>query len=736
MALINRVVVAIGLALLAAGSALASGPFFAEPVFVSTIGRNPTAPTAFFEGRLDIIPRDLSPRFYVAAWRALNGKPFSKAQAQALLPKPCCEDELDQLVDDWQKARKLVTDKAPADVRTGYVTMTDQGPAYTDVCSQDALRVATRTLRQRIRDHGARDRWVLDWLAAQDTVFAICGGARAEPKVPDGAPAWLVRDRAYQIAAAHFYLNRFDEAAAEFGRIAGDAESPWRGLSAYLVVRSLLRKADALPDAQAGPALQAARDQAEKVLADSSLAEYHDATRNLLRRILLASDPVEAGKQFEARLSTTDATDYLLQDIIDYRASKTMGNHPMGRWVLVMSSPASTKPDDDPSLTFWREQRSLPWLVAAMTAKLEDRQLIDELIAASRQVDKTSPAYVHLLYHRIRLLILSDRRGEAAKELDGVDFAAMDIPTRNQFLGLRMASARTTDEFFRSSQRRVFYFWNVDFENGDPVAPPFKRGKSLNAEVTWREELYRPDAVYFDQDAADVFNDCLDLPTQVNLLRGHNWPAHLRRQLAIFAFTRAVALQRIATAQSLAADLAAALPELQEPLEALRQSQSNEERLFLMALAALRLPGGSIVLRPGLGYRIGPTYVGDYGPRWWGEYDVEHFNTQPGDGGPSPAQTCGAPFIAQAAFDAAQAERKQLARIGSAATYLGNIVLRYAAKHPDDARVPEALHLAVRATRYGDPDKTVSLGAYNLLHRKYPASPWTKKTPFWYGDDK
>jgi hypothetical protein len=85
-------------------------------------------------------------------------------------------------------------------------------------------------------------------------------------------------------------------------------------------------------------------------------------------------------------------------------------------------------------------------------------------------------------------------------------------------------------------------------------------------------------------------------------------------------------------------------------------------------------------------------------------------------------------------FDAARAERQQLGRVGSAPRYLGTIVLRYAAKHPDDARVPEALHLAVRATRYGEPDKNVSLNAYNLLHRKYPASPWTKKTPFWYGE--
>lgn len=719
-------------------AAWASGPFFAEAVFVSTIGLNPSAPTAFFQGRLDIVPRDLSPKFYVAAWRALDGKPFDADQAKALLGLPCCDLDsgMDGAFDQWQAAHQAVAGKPAGAVATGRWDNQPGRPGYIPVCGEDAMRVAARTLRQRAQSHGAKDPWVLDWLAGQDKVFAACGGAKTEPPMPAAAPDWLKRDRAYQIAAAHFYQGRFDQAAEEFGRIAADPDSPWRSLAAYLVARVLARKADANSPARPDlAAYQAARAAAEKVLADPGLADRHDATRNLLRRILLASDPVEAGRQFETRLTTTTAADYLLQDIVDYRASKTMGDHPMGRWVQIMSSPPPTTPDDDPALAYWRQQHSLPWLVAAMTGKLEDRQTIDELIAASRQVDRQSPAYIHLLYHRIRLLIVSDRRAAAAQELDGADFAAMDIPTRNQFLALRVAVARTPEEFFRAAPRRVFYFWNAGFDSDQPLAPPLKRSlKDVNPEITWRPELYRNDPAYFDQDAVDVFNDCLSLPAQASLLRGQDWPPHLRRQLAIFVFVRAVALQRIDMAQSLAGDLAAALPELGDTLTALRQSQSNEERLFLMALVALRLPGGSIVLRPGLGYRIGPTYVGEYGPRWWGEDDIAHFQTQPGDGGPSPAQTCGAPFIARATFDAAQAEARRLGGIGTAASYLGNIVLRYAARHPDDARVPQALHLAVRATRYGEPDKKVSLDAYNLLHKRYADSAWARKTPFWYGE--
>lgn len=58
--------------------------------------------------------------------------------------------------------------------------------------------------------------------------------------------------------------------------------------------------------------------------------------------------------------------------------------------------------------------------------------------------------------------------------------------------------------------------------------------------------------------------------------------------------------------------------------------------------------------------------------------------------------------------------------------------------HPDDKDAPEALALTVRATRYGCnvekgvAQKTVSKQAFELLHRLYPKSPWTAKTPYYY----
>jgi hypothetical protein len=55
----------------------------------------------------------------------------------------------------------------------------------------------------------------------------------------------------------------------------------------------------------------------------------------------------------------------------------------------------------------------------------------------------------------------------------------------------------------------------------------------------------------------------------------------------------------------------------------------------------------------------------------------------------------------------------------------------------DEQYLPETLYLAIRATRYGcrrpDDNGNTSLAAFNILHQRYPQSPWTKRTPYWFG---
>jgi len=86
---------------------------------------------------------------------------------------------------------------------------------------------------------------------------------------------------------------------------------------------------------------------------------------------------------------------------------------------------------------------------------------------------------------------------------------------------------------------------------------------------------------------------------------------------------------------------------------------------------------------------------------------------------------------------AAERERKSLDALGAAPNYIAQQVIQWANRTPADPRVPEALHLAVKTTRYGCTDKDSgrwSKAAFDLLHRKYPNTTWAKKTPHWFKD--
>jgi hypothetical protein len=83
----------------------------------------------------------------------------------------------------------------------------------------------------------------------------------------------------------------------------------------------------------------------------------------------------------------------------------------------------------------------------------------------------------------------------------------------------------------------------------------------------------------------------------------------------------------------------------------------------------------------------------------------------------------------------AQQEQEKVTRTGFAPNYLTTEVLAFAKQHPEDPRVPPALHLAVRATRCGctNPATTrLSEAAFNLLHKQYPKSEWAEKTKYHY----
>ena len=80
-------------------------------------------------------------------------------------------------------------------------------------------------------------------------------------------------------------------------------------------------------------------------------------------------------------------------------------------------------------------------------------------------------------------------------------------------------------------------------------------------------------------------------------------------------------------------------------------------------------------------------------------------------------------------------ELKRLLEVGSAPTFLGGAVADYVGRHRSDQRNPEALYLAVRASRYGYRDARTtaqSRRCFQLLHKNYAKSSFAAKTPYYY----
>ncbi|MEP7353234.1 MAG: hypothetical protein ABI824_08395, partial [Acidobacteriota bacterium] len=125
-----------------------------------------------------------------------------------------------------------------------------------------------------------------------------------------------------------------------------------------------------------------------------------------------------------------------------------------------------------------------------------------------------------------------------------------------------------------------------------------------------------------------------------------------------------------------------------------------------------------------------PNELSNYRDNWWCAGSAPDYYRTP-EKVPVPV----AEFLAPAIREEADAEWKQLAAVPTGPNWLGAQTLAFAEKNPNDPRIPEALYRVVRATRLGCSDRATgdfSKRAFDLLHRRYPTSEWTKKTPFWF----
>jgi len=743
--------VAVALVLVIPNAIYGCGPWFDEAIFTSS-SEPQTSEEEFAAGKLGIVLPTMRRSYLIVAYRALNGMKLNEQQQKDAMDvwnrnmgpgSPLVGD--DRTVSEaWERAREQVTGAAQLKPVSMYATVAkDQPYQFFLNCPEDAFKAAEGTLKARVEKYGAGSPVVKDWLTAQDQVFANCDGKAGEvPAKLESADPLLRADRNYQIAAALFYQQRYDEAAEAFEAVAKDAASPWAPYGGYLAARAMVRKAT-LSSSEYGKfgmaGLRAAQTKLDELVQDPHAAVTHSAAERLLEYVRFRTEPEKRVAELEQMMSKPDPGPEFKQHLWDYVLLISQGEQAedLSDWIKTiyteptyehpLGAPHSDAPQDAKhALAKWQEKKSMPWLIAALHLADPNGADTAELLKAAGQVPAASPAYLSVRYYALRLMAGGKEQDAARKELD----ALLSRPEGELAHGTRN---------LLNDERQKLSVSFADFLSHAAEVPAQIGWDMGGVDVAANPDLDESERAKQDKGKA-FFNDysgqVLAQKLPVNLLmesaKSAQLPASLRREVTRSTWTRATVLGNLAAADELQPVLAELDKPLWKAMEPYRSAKTDEEKRFAAALVTLENPGLSPYVRTGLlrGTTLGE--IDNFRDNWWCEPLKDEGQRVRRDRDPSVPPPA---FLTEG--ERGQLER-ELAKLGDAAVapnILSEEVLAYANSHPSDARVPEALHLAVQATRYGCTDKETthwSEKAFRLLHGRYPKSEWAEKSKYHY----
>jgi hypothetical protein len=398
------------------------------------------------------------------------------------------------------------------------------------------------------------------------------------------------------------------------------------------------------------------------------------------------------------------------------------------------------------ALTRWQQTHAVPWLIAALVKGNAGDADLDALMGAAAAVADDSPAHDSAAFNRARLLLATGRVQEARSLIDKELRRVPQPPnqTRNLYLGLRWRLALSFDEFLKfAPQEPVAYedgsgSWGGMFCNGDNCGSTPEQNQTT--------------AALFDTEVAATLNQRMPLALLTRAAQNGLFPENLRRALLTSTWSRTAILGDSARARDLGRQLGQEFPAAAVPLSEYAASADDSSREFAAVFAMLHFPGMRPYVNAGVLRETPLAKIDVYRDNWWGEDVGGRMGKQNFENGcgawsqwkeqniaaetPAPTLTPAWPrFLSPPERNAADLEWNRLRRLGPAPNYFGRVVLAWAKAHPNDPRVPEALHLQVRSSRYGCNNQDtghLSRQAFELLHRQYGRTQWAAKTPHWF----
>ena len=718
---------------------LACGPNFEPEVF--TPGSHPEDPRVFATGKLGILQARYWQADKIVAYRYLIGGHLSPTeQAVYNPPLPSASNlswqaqrqaEQEQTATSrWVTARARFTRQtlasAPSPDRTIEIPRPGFAERITQLnCPDNAFETAITTLQARAQSWGPQDAGLQDWIAGQDAVFSNCSEPGTEPQpAPAHATQLLRQDRAYQIAAAHFYAMRYDQSIAAFASIAQDTSSPWSRWGQYLAARAEIRKASStVPFADWGERaefdlslLKSAQERLQRA-AQTSDPQIHHAAMEEISFVNVRLEPQKHLNEASTALAGPSPDPDFARHLNDLRFladHNVTGDTDPLLW-MGLADEAHQKVDP---LKRWTANHSNPWLISALAAAVPNDPETSMLIAAAAKLPADSPAYASAIYHYVDLLLQTGQREQARqqastllKALNGSGMAG----SRNAVLALRMLTAPTFAAFLEDAPRTVMQSGSTS----QAAAVLLCDGRTSSAAVCVKQI---PSA-QFDQDAALVFNQQLPLALWVQATNAHTLPQNLTQAIAWAGWVRAIALHEDGLAQQLA-----------PLLPATARATARDSTGFPATLAMLRNPGLRPYIEQGVQRSASYSELDSFRDNWWCRNAGDGSDPAVDGSAALSRPTLVPTFLTPDEQEAARTQAAALNQLPNGVAWLGRRAIDYVQAHPDDPNAAESLALTVRATRYGcySPPKAISKEAFQLLHQRYPTSPWTAKTPYFY----
>ncbi len=681
---------------------------------------------------------------------------------------------------NWTNARaKVLADKSAITTEK----KVPNGYNFYENCLGDSFNTAAKTLEVRVAKYGINEN-TKEWLNGQDAVFSNCGGDGKIPAaVGANAPEWLLKDRQYQIAAALFYAAKFPEARENFTNIAADKNSDWSKTAKFLVPRTYIRQASFVEmaenpandeqrkaqeqkiDAEKSVFLQKAATQLRDVLADASMNDFHNSAQKLLDLVKFRLDAAGRQKELAKTLSEPNENTNIYNDLTDYvwlldkpqsdasqtgaeldqKEAEAAGRKYDYNYKLKLRDlPPNVRENDltDWLYTYqavdgfahaydkWKETKRFCWLVNALSHAARNAPQTSELLSDAAKIQKNSAGYATVRYHQIRLLLEADKRAEAKKTLDEVlanNFETYPISAQNKFLAQRMILSENLAEFLKYARRRAATFvWSDDAnEEGDDLSSE----KELQA---WKTREM------FDEDSTAFFNEKMPLSVLREAALNEQLPEYLKKFLVSAVWTRAFLLGNEPIEREFTPLMTRSAKEYATLFSKYANAANPSDREASALLVILNYPTIQPYVPVGFGRENSPPdTIDSIRGNWWcaeGEADkadssYNHYEFNRPKSYPN--------FLTPTQNADALREHKAIIASGNSATFLARRAVEFAGKNPNQPNTPEILHLAVRATRYGCTDAETlkySKQAFTILHQKYPKSPWTAKTPYFFGD--